>query len=94
MTRNDIAVAIWEAGHGTKEAADAMTKAVFQNVVDALTKGEDVSITGLGTFKCKVREARKGRNPRTGETLNLPAMTVVRFKLSDTIDLKKPGKRK
>lgn len=88
MTRNDIAVALWAEGLAplTKVQAEEVTKFVLGQITATLEKGEDVNVTGLGTFKCKVREARKGRNPKTGEAMNFPAMTVVKFKLSKTVE--------
>ena len=88
MTRSEIAKAVWEAGEFglTQVQAENVTKFVFQSVVDCIKRGESVNISGLGTFKCQVREARKGRNPKTGEVVSYPQGTKVKFKMSITIE--------
>lgn len=70
-------------------ASDAgITKAQAQNALDAffnattqeLKKGNNVSLIGFGTFSVTKRSARKGRNPQTGATINIPEKRVVKFK--------------
>lgn len=56
---------------------------VLNEILDAITAGMksgDVVLTGFGTFKTSKRAARTGRNPKTGATIQIPAMTVPRFK--------------
>lgn len=60
--------------------ADKMLNALIDIIVSTLKKGDDVAITGFGTFAAKKRAARTGVNPRTGEKLQIPAMTVPKFK--------------
>ncbi|MGB9763169.1 MAG: HU family DNA-binding protein [Minisyncoccia bacterium] len=62
-----------------KDAAEAL-EAVIDAITKSLVKGEDVTITGFGTFAVKKRAARQGVNPKTGEKINIPAMTVPKFK--------------
>lgn len=60
--------------------------AEFRGALDrALKKGEAVSIRGLGTFKVVKREAKRGRNPRTGEVIEIPAHEVVKFTPSKSL---------
>ncbi len=69
---NRTRVGRWAAG----EAVDA----VFAVIAEALARGEDVRIAGFGTFGTRNRPARTGRNPRTGESLNIAASTAPTFK--------------
>ncbi len=60
----------------SREAIDAMTSVI----ADALSREEKVTLVGFGTFQVVERKARRGRNPRTGETIQIPAKKVPRFK--------------
>ena len=60
----------------SREAIDAMTSVV----TDALARGEKVTLVGFGTFQVRERKARRGRNPQTGETIQIAAKKVPRFK--------------
>lgn len=75
--------------HGiTKVAAKAIFEQVFEDITAAMlskTVGNKITIPGFGTFKMDKREARTGRNPRTGESMNIPAKQVVKFKASTTL---------
>ena len=62
-----------------KDAGEAL-EAVTDAITKSLTKGEDVTITGFGTFSARKRAARQGVNPKTGEKISIPAMTVAKFK--------------
>lgn len=64
----------------TKKEAAAAVDAVFNAITEALKKGEDVRLVGFGTFSVRTRAARKGRNPRTGATINIPAKKVPVFR--------------
>lgn len=76
-------VAIIEAVHEkldiTKVAAEEAVDTVIRSIVDSMKRGEEVSIAGLGIFKVKDRAARSARNPRTGESIQVPAMKVPKF---------------
>ena len=63
----------------TTKDASAGFAAVHDATVDALASGDDVKITGFGGFEVKTREARTGRNPRTGEPVEIPASKYVSF---------------
>ncbi len=62
-----------------KEAGEAL-EAIIEAITKSLAKGEDVTLTGFGTFSAKKRAARQGVNPKTGEKISIPAMTVPKFK--------------
>ena len=64
-----------------REAVDS----VFATIGDALANGEEVRITGFGTFGTRSRAARTGRNPRTGEAVSVPASTSPTFKARKTL---------
>jgi len=65
---------------GTKKLAADAVDAVLDAIKKALKKGETVSLVGFGTFKVNKRKARTGRNPKTGETIKIPAKKVPVFK--------------
>lgn len=64
----------------SKAAAKKVLDGVLAEVKKSLSKKESVSLTGFGTFVVSRRAARKGRNPRTGAALDIPAMNVPRFR--------------
>jgi DNA-binding protein HU-beta len=64
----------------SKAAAGAAVEAVVSGVTGALSKGDSVSLVGFGTFSVSDRAARTARNPRTGETINVPASKAPKFK--------------
>lgn len=66
--------------HGMdKKHARQLVEGIFQEVVEAATHGEEVSIPGFGKFKVAAREARQGRNPATGETIQIAASKKLNF---------------
>jgi len=64
----------------TKREAKKYVECVFENITDCLVKGEAVRLVGFGTFGARKRESRMARNPRTGEKISVPAMSVPFFK--------------
>jgi DNA-binding protein HU-beta len=64
----------------TKKQATAAVDAVFATIQDELAKGEKVSLIGFGNFEVRERAARKGRNPQTGEEIQIAASKVPAFK--------------
>ena len=80
MNKSDIADRVaGRAGVG-KAAAGDVVDAVFEAIAEALARGEDVRVAGFGTFGTRRRPARTGRNPRTGESLEIVASTAPTFK--------------
>ena len=65
---------------GTKAQSEEAVEIVVATITNSLKNGEEVSISGLGIFSAKERAARQARNPRTGETIQVPAMRVPKFK--------------
>ncbi len=78
------AVAAKATGLTKKQAAEAVT-AVLDAITEALVAGEDVKITGFGGFEVKERAARTGRNPKTGEAVQIPASKYVAFSAGSTL---------
>lgn len=68
----------------TKKAMAEYVDTVFDVIADAVATGENVSIAGFGKFEVKERDARMGRNPQTGESIQIAASKSPRFKASST----------
>lgn len=85
MNKADLIDRVHEVVGGTKADAERAVECVVDTVTNALKQGQDVSIAGLGIFEAKMRAARTGRNPRTGETISVPAMRVPKFRASKTL---------
>lgn len=80
MNKADIAGKVQETLGSTKADAERAVECVIENITMALKKGDEVSIAGLGIFATKARPAREGRNPRTGETIRIPATRTAKFR--------------
>ncbi len=85
MNKQDIAEKVQGVLGTTKADAERAVECVIDTIVSALKKEEDVSIAGLGIFKTKMRAARAARNPRTGETVQVPAMRVPKFQAAKAL---------
>ena len=82
MTKADIVEHIYErVGFSKKESAELVEK-VFEIIKETLAEGEKVKISGFGNFVVREKNARKGRNPQTGEEIRLSARRVLTFKPS------------
>ena len=82
MTKAELINNVAKVARTTKkEAGDAVTE-VFDSIKAALLSGDRVAIPGFGTFTTASRDARTGRNPATGEKLEIPACKTVKFKVS------------
>jgi len=64
-----------------KEEAEILLNAFLQTIVESLKKGDGVELRGFGSFRLRDRKSRQGRNPRSGETIQVPPKRVVYFKL-------------
>ncbi len=80
MNKNDLTSAVAEAAGLSKGDAGKAVEAVFDSVAKALKKGDEVRLVGFGTFSVSKRKASTGRNPRTGEPMNIKASTQPKFK--------------
>jgi DNA-binding protein HU-beta len=80
LMKNDVVNSIVEETGLSKKDATAAVDAFAAAVCDALSNGDSVGLIGFGTFEAKVRPARTGRNPQTGEPLSIAEKTVPVFK--------------
>lgn len=81
MTKENLVEAVLKAAKcETKKQAQEAVEAVFAAVTKSLSRGEEVTVTGFGTFSTRKAAARSGRNPKTGESLTIPASIRVKFK--------------
>ena len=89
MTKAEFIDAIAANGDYSKKDAEKALKTVIDTITDSLIKGEKISLVGFGTFEVKERADKTAINPRTKETINVPAKKVPTFKagkgLKDTI---------
>lgn len=90
MNKSELIDAIAESADLSKAAAGRAVDAFVDAVSGALKDGDQVTLVGFGTFLVRQREARTGRNPRTGETINIAASNLPSFKagkaLKDTVN--------
>ena len=80
MNKVQLVEAVAAAGKLTKKEAEVAVKAVTDSIVEALKNGDKVQLVGFGTFEVKTREERKGRNPKTGEVVTVPACKYLASK--------------
>lgn len=80
MNKADIINKVHENLNTTKADAERAVETVIESIIDSLKRGQEVSIAGLGIFSAKMRDARTARNPRTGESIEVPAMRVPKFR--------------
>ena len=85
MTKSELSAKVAAQASLSVTAADKAVNAVFSAITDALANEETVTLTGFGTFSTKRREAREGRNPRTGESIAIAASRVPSFKAGKTL---------
>ncbi len=82
MTKSVLIEKIAEKVKGlTKKQTEVVVETVFESIKDALAKGGKVEIRGFGNFKLRSRKARKARNPKTGESVDVPPKKVPYFKV-------------
>ncbi|MDR2819964.1 MAG: HU family DNA-binding protein [Desulfovibrio sp.] len=80
MTKAELVKTLKEQAHlATNAQAEAAYDELFAILAETLKKGNAVAITGFGGFKVVERKARKGRNPRTGKEIQIPASKTVKF---------------
>lgn len=79
MNRKDIILKLMKnAGITTKQATQALNS-MIEGIKEALRKGERVTLSGFGSFEVRVRNPRKGRNPKTGEEVAIPSKKRLKF---------------
>jgi DNA-binding protein HU-beta len=90
MNKSELIDAMAADAGISKAAAKAALESLTDNVTETLKKGEKVALVGWGTWSVSKREAREGRNPQTGATIQIAAKNIVKFKagagLSDSVN--------
>ncbi|MFT5234376.1 MAG: integration host factor subunit beta [Candidatus Krumholzibacteriia bacterium] len=85
MTKAELVDVIsWETGVRKKDTG-MIVNLILENISKSLVRGDKVELRGFGSFKVKTRRARAARNPRTGESVQVPAKKVPFFKISNEI---------
>jgi DNA-binding protein HU-beta len=79
MTKRELAKKVAESQGIPEKKANAVIDEVFSEIGNAMIAGDKVTIIGFGTFGTGRRNARVGKNPRTGETMDIPATTTAKF---------------
>lgn len=81
MNRSELVQSVWEWGNEPQKArVEQMVSLILSEIVRGVDAGEWVELRGFGSFFARVRQARMGRNPRTGEAVSVPAKRVLFFK--------------
>ena len=80
MNKNELISRMAEVEGTTKKAAGEQLEAILAVITEALANGDEVSLTGFGKFSVTERAAREGRNPQTGETIQIAASKSPKFK--------------
>lgn len=85
MTKNELIERVAKKANLTKRASQDAVNTTFNLIRDGLVRGEKVVITGFGTFLIRSRSARRGRNPQTGETIQIPKKKTPGFASGKTL---------
>jgi integration host factor subunit beta len=80
MTKAELVEEVARAAELNKRDAEVIVETVFDSIISALHKGEKVELRGFGSFRTRERGPRRGRNPKTGEPVDVPAKRVPYFK--------------
>lgn len=84
MNKEDIIAYVAAQARIVKKDAAVAVDAVFNHILEALENGEDVKVAGFGAFEVKTHKARKGMNPITKETIDIPEMKAIAFRAGKT----------
>ena len=85
MNKTELIAAVAEKTGLTKKDAERVINATVDTITASLVAGDKVQVSGFGGFEVKAREARVGRNPRTKETIQIPATRLPVFKASKAL---------
>ena len=80
MTKAELVEEVSRVSELTKKHSEVIVETVFQSIIDALHRGEKIELRGFGSFRLRKREPRKGRNPKTGDKVDVPPKRVPYFK--------------
>ena len=79
MNKGELVDQVAKKAGVTKKAAEQIVTAIVDTVMETVADGEKVTLVGFGTFEPRERKAREGRNPKTGDKMEIPATTVPAF---------------
>lgn len=79
MNKGELVDAVAHKANVTKKEADAVLTAALETIMEAVSGDDKVTLVGFGSFESRDRKAREGRNPKTGEKMNIPATKVPAF---------------
>jgi len=80
MTKAELVEDVARAAELTKKDAERLVEIVFESIIETLNLGEKIELRGFGSFRVRERGARRGRNPKTGDPVDIPAKRVPYFK--------------
>lgn len=80
MTKAELVEEVAGMTQLTKKHAEIVVNTVFESIVDSLRAGEKIELRGFGSFRVRTRGARTGRNPKTGNPVDVPAKSIPYFK--------------
>src|SRR5437667_8772026 len=80
MTKAELVEEVSRVSDLTKKHSEVIVDTVFKSIIDALHRGEKIELRGFGSFRLRQRESRKGRNPKTGDKVDVPPKRVPYFK--------------
>jgi len=80
MTKAELVDEVSRVSDLTKKHSEVIVDTVFKSIIDALHRGEKIELRGFGSFRLRKREPRKGRNPKTGDKVDVPPKKVPYFK--------------
>jgi len=80
MTKAELVEEVASISNLSKKSSEVAVNTFFESIVESLQRREKIELRGFGSFKLRHRKAREGRNPRTGETVHVPAKVVPYFK--------------
>ncbi|TAD78886.1 MAG: HU family DNA-binding protein [Oscillatoriales cyanobacterium] len=79
MNKGELIDKVAEQANVTKKQADQVLTAALESIVEAVSSGEKVTLVGFGSFERRERKSREGRNPKTGQKMEIPATCVPAF---------------
>jgi len=80
MTKADLVERVAREADMTKKDAEQLVEIIFDSITETLNKGGKIELRGFGSFRVRERNSRKGRNPKTGDSVAIPAKRVAYFK--------------
>jgi integration host factor subunit beta len=80
MTKAELVEEVSRVSDLTKKHSEVIVDTVFESIIEALKRGEKIELRGFGSFRLRKREPRKGRNPKTGDRVDVPPKRVPYFK--------------